>query len=211
MRDILSLNIVLIPPTKIIELSINLSQLISKKTDCLFILDNENFFPHITLYQLIIPAKNLQPLIKTLEDLSLMIDPLELKFTAIKSANGFVAAYFSLSEELLKVDKLVVEKCNPLREGYKVSDYWSEQYKNYPLSKAELEKMKKYGYFLIQDLLDPHITLTRIKNPQIDSEITSSLNWQDVKFKVAELGLYILGENGTCNKLIKKFDLGVQD
>src|SRR3989344_3393213 len=210
-KDLLSLNIVLIPPKEVCAMAIAASQLISRKTPCFFALNNSNFFPHLTLYQIVIPAKNLNLLKSQLESILKKVQPAKFTITDIKAANRFIFASFDLNNEIKKTEDLVVDSLNSLREGNTVSEYWSKQYLNANFSDKEEENIKKYGYFLVKDSFDPHITITRVKNFNEAETMIKLIEWSVAEFTSSAIGIYILGDNGTCVKFIDQLALGRKD
>ena len=71
----------------------------------------------------------------------------------------------------------------------------------------KLENLQKYGYPAIGDLFRPHITLTRLEehNPKVLDLLPQDISTFSGVFD--RLGLFEMGENGTCIRKIAEFPL----
>ncbi len=78
-------NIAVRPPEEVIEEAIKISNEISKEAEPFFILDDDTFFPHITIYSPEYPAKNLDKVLETVEKIQYH-DPAKASSHQIKSS-----------------------------------------------------------------------------------------------------------------------------
>ncbi|MDO8579371.1 MAG: DUF1045 domain-containing protein, partial [bacterium] len=99
----------------------------------------------------------------------------------------------------------IVSVLNPLREG-RIRDKYKEYHMEF--NSEELENIEKYGYPGAMDLYNPHLTITRLKDENKAKEILSTIEWDISGFTVNKIGVYKMGEHGTCRELIKEFNLG---
>lgn len=204
-----ALNIVFMPPLEVFDFSISQCAEIARDNKVNFNLDGIRNFPHATIYQLNIPIKNLEDLIKVLGEVTHDILPQDLKFTQYEVHNGYIGASFLPTDSIRQVQKKIVEASTPLREGLSVLDPDGEEAKNF--SDEQKDKIREFGFENLFEFYNPHITITCMKDAEKAEEVAQTLKWQFGEFKSTLIGLYERGEYGTCNKLIKEFKLAVGD
>jgi hypothetical protein len=147
----------------------------------------------------------LEKVIETTEKLSKEFSPVELEFKnlrADRAFSGYVVASFENSDEVKDIHEKIIHTLNPLREG-------NVREKDRTASGMGEENFKKYGYPMVMDLYDPHVTITKLKDETNAEKIVSELDWKIAKFKVDTIMVCAMGEHGTCRKIIKEFKLGV--
>jgi 2'-5' RNA ligase len=71
----------------------------------------------------------------------------------------------------------------------------------------KLENLQKYGYPAVGKLFRPHITLTRLKehNPKVLEVLPPKVD--TFSGILDSIGLFEMGENGTCIRKIAQFPL----
>lgn len=200
-----ALNIVFIPPKEVADYSVSLCQEVAKNFKVNFNLDGSNNFPHITIYQLIIPDKNLKELIRRLDQIAKNLRPQFFEFTDFEVHFGFLGASFKLTDSIKTAQKKVVEGVTDLREGKKVLEVNDPRVESWPKSHKQI--VARYGFDNLFDFYNPHITITRLVDLDRAKKLTGKLNWPFGEFDSNSIGLYSLGEFGTCNKLIREFKL----
>ena len=198
------LNTVFIPPEEVSEKAIELSKVIGNQADTYFILDGINFYPHITIYPPEYPEENISKVLEVVEKTSGSLNSLKFKFKNIDSGQGYLGVAFEHSEEIQQTHEKIVSALNPLREG-RVRDKYVEYYMEF--NSGQLQNIEKYGYPGAMDLYNPHLTITRLKDENEAKEILSTIKWDILEFMVNKIGVYKMGEHGTCRELVKEFNL----
>lgn len=198
------LNIVFIPPKEIADYAAGLCLKIKEGSEISFLLDGINNFPHITIYQLVVPENNMERLVGKLDKITQNSNPQTFIFTDFQEHSGFLGAGFTPTDSIKAVQKEVVDSISDLREGNIVSlddpnllDK-PDQYK---------QIITEFGFDNLFDFYNPHITITRLPDFEKARKLAKQLTWPFSEFESSSIGLYSLGEFGTCNKLIKEFKL----
>ena len=206
--NFIRLNTAFIPPKEVSEEVIELSKVIGNQADAYFVLDGINFYPHITIYPPEYPEKNVPRVLEVIEGLVSLIRPrfnsIAFKFTKTKLGQGYFGLVFEHSVEIQRVHEEIVQALNPLREG-RIRDKYVEYHMEF--NSRQLQNIEKYGYPGAMDLYNPHLTITRLKDEDRFKEILSTVKWDISEFTVDKIGVYKMGEHGTCRELIKGFNL----
>lgn len=132
------------------------------------------------------------------------------KLQIIKEGDSYgVIVSFRKSKEIDKLHRLIIKKLNPLREGHIREIYKDPDYiKRFSKGKRSLIKkiLFEVGYPRALDAYDPHISITRFGSPIWRKDIElPRFNFRRMWIK--EIGIFTMGEYGTCRKLIHKFTL----
>lgn len=199
-----SINIVLLPSKEVSKKSIKISKDI-KRSGGIFVLDDKNFFTHISIYMLEVPIKNISKIKTALKNLTENTKPLKIIATNYrKNPTGYIDIEYKKSKNILDLQKEIIEIINPYRENI-----LREQDKNRlaSLPTPQQKILKKYGYRSIGKYFSPHITFSRIKKLENLENILLKEDMNEFSFEAKEIGLFELGENGTCVKPIKIFKL----
>ena len=114
---------------------------------------------------------------------------------------GFVS-----SPEIKRLHERIVKILNPLREGHLKGKYEAPAYRM-KLSQEKKENIAKYGYPGAMTLYHPHLSIIRLEEEFSAEKVAETIKWNAVEFIVDKLVVYTMGENGTCNKLVREFAL----
>ena len=184
---------------------LNLSnRLIANKFPVEFVLDGKTHYPHLTLYQLEIPDKNLFIAKKRLSDI----------FKSTISANfdhyfggshGFLSWDCSKNKGLFELHKAVIKNLNPLREDLVLP---AKKLKYNFLTKQDYLQIEKFGSSGCFEYFRPHITIARFKHGNSFKKALQILPRRKsliVNFKKAALGR--LSIHGTVTEIIEEFNL----
>lgn len=201
----LQLNIAFRIPEEVAKIAMNLSEEIAQKEDAYFVLDGVEYFPHATNYAVEFPAKNLDKIIKAVEQLSLEFLPFEVSTTMNIADQGWIGVYFEYSNIIRKMHSAFVKNLNPLREN-RIRDKFESDDRFSP--EDERENIAKFGHPWVMELYEPHLTITKLKDEAAAEKVAREMIWPIKKFKVDTVGIFIGGEHGTCRKLIREFRLG---
>lgn len=200
------INIVFKLPDEIAESVAKISQEIAEKNEAVFVIDNKNFFPHITIYSPEYPVNNLEKILSNVEELSKKLLATKFLFEKIITNQGYIGMEFDCSEEIKKIHEAIVEKLNVFREGH-VRKKYIDSY-GMEFSQEKKENIQKYGYPNSMNFYNSHMTIIRLKDSEKAKKIAEEISWPIKEFMVEKLGAYRMGENGTCTELIKEFKLG---
>ncbi len=198
----IKLNVAFRPPKEIREKAISLSRKISKSYKTFFILDDNKFFPHITIYSVDYPMVNYENVLKEVEKISLKSSKIIFKLKEIDHFYGYIGIVSQLTPEIKKLHKNIIKQLNYLREGHIRDKYLQGNY-----SAKQKKNIKQYGSPEVINLYNPHLTITRLKNSQQTKEAIKNIKWEDRKFIIDKIAIYLSSGHGTCIKLIKEFNL----
>lgn len=204
--NFIRINIAFILPAGVAESVAKLSRKISEKEDVHFVIDNKNFFPHITIYSPDYPKQDSDKVFDIIEELSKNLSSIKFKTKKILANQGFLGIEFDYSKEMKYIHESIVRALNPLRGGHILKKYIDAYDMNF--SEDKKINIQKYGYPNSMNFYHPHMTITRLKNEKDAEKIISKMQWPVEEFVVDKIGAYKMGENGTCVELIKEFNLG---
>ena len=191
----LAIDIVLLPPEEIMDLSLEINKRAVEEGNDLVKLDKENCLPHITLCMGAIDEKDLPEIIEILNQIKNQFSKLKLKIIAI---NGEHAAFdIEKSEELQKLHETIMKKVQP----YLIANPTIEMcYSPPPVAERTLFWLKDYRERTSYENYYPHITLAKdsIEGKQINLEFTA-----------CRLALCHLGNYCTCRKILFSTELNL--
>ena len=165
-------------------------------------MDDKNFYPHITLYMLELPTKNINRVKELLAGIASKVKPIVMTMIAMdQSKTGYIGARFGVTDELRELQRNIVSAINPLREGL---TYHS---KDYPYSVKESENLATYGYDGVFEAFKPHLNFTLLTEDKREANIKVDVPFGDFSFMAQSIGFFILGDNYTCHKLISESKL----
>ena len=169
-------------------------------------LDGKNYFPHISIYPPEFPEQGLDKIISEVIKISKSVKPFKLTFKDILYEEGFLGINFKNDKKVKELHLMVLESINPLRE-----DLMRDKYKDKKFLGKQTKIAKgyiiKYGYPRVLDLYIPHLTLIRFDSLKSSDEVISKIKWDKNEIEVSKLGIFEMGDNGTCIKLIKEIFL----
>jgi hypothetical protein len=201
----LPLNIAIVPRQDISNQAIDLSHSI-ESWGTYFTLSENSPIPHISIYKAEFPIPNISEIerrmrnyVKNLKRFS--IEPVAEVYR--KEDRDFVEVQYVPSISLSRLQTDIVKLLNPLRDGLiriKDKDRLEQ------LSKEEQENLQNWGDRTVSSQFRPHLTLSRLKDP--NSMSPSNLPQKDFSFEVNKIGIFELGDHGTCIKQIGVYRVG---
>lgn len=196
-------NVVLLPDAELAESAIRCSADL-QDLGVHFALAVGAFYPHVTVYMLQLRSNDLDSVQHLLEGITNGTPKFELEAARYWQAQQFFDVEYTKTQQVSQLQDEVVAALNPVRDGMCQKDVAR-------MAEAEgqrLENYKLYGWDCIGELYRPHMTITRFTDEQ---DITK-LNLPDVanfSGSFSKLGLFEMGDNGTCVRKIAEFQLGV--
>lgn len=202
-----SLNIAILPSPGVRDLAITLSQKVAQNFQTEFVLDEQKFMPHITVYQAHFPVNNIEKIKDVLDQIAHSTAPFGVTLGEFSiSHDTFLFWNAQVSENLRRLHDQIVENNNHLREGLILPVLATVT----GLTEDDKVDMQNYGSLLIGSRFRPHITITRLSDQKDEENVMKSLRKFNYKaiFEVNELILGYLGPNGTVNGIIETFKFG---
>lgn len=201
----LDLNVVIFPDESIQQYSISLSGKIRENFKTNFVLNKSNILPHITLYQAGFPSKNFDEIKNNLESICQDIKPFDLAIGSVSEFMCFIFLNVSKTTDLANIQGKIVKNLNFLREGVIIEDF-KGMLEDKNLSVDIRQNIKAFGSPLIGKSFIPHITLTKIANPQDAKSLPSLFKTEKKSFKAKSIALTNVSAYGTVSEIYKEFE-----
>jgi len=181
--------------------AIHLSEDLSKKGETFFVLDDKDFIPHITVFQGQIPEEYKDHLLRGFDTLGGCFVGGDLSYTKVSTVKGFVGLSVDQPQWLKDLHRqalvLIASECEiqPQEKFLPGGEEFDE---------GLLPNVEKYGSPFAGDAYDPHVTLTRFKKEDVVEKNIKALKVPNTKLTIKKIGLYEMGDHGTCRKVIKE-------
>lgn len=194
------------PSSELATKTIEASKL-TKQYESFFTLEDGKFYPHMSLYMFQLNEGDISRVEEVLANIAKDTATVSARATTYRLGEGFGVGYvdpeYEITDELSSLQHRVKEAVNPIRAGMRESDVKKMQ----DAEGLKLVNLQKYGYPAVGDLFRPHITLTRLKehNPKVLELLPQDVSTFSGVFD--RLGLFEMGENGTCIRKIVEFTL----
>ena len=194
-------DVVLVPESSLARKAIELSGELKAK-GVYFTLDGKTFFPHISFYMLQLNKAGLDKAIELLSDMVSDMTTVRVIADKYHYEANYVDVEYVKTKELELLQAKIIEKLNPIRDGLREKD--KER-----LASAVGEtkfNLENYGYRSIGGIFYPHLTFARFTSSQED--VLRSLPLKDRFSGIFDkLGVYEMGDNGTCVREVKTWNL----
>lgn len=199
-----SLNIAVIPDGRVRERAIGMSQIIRDNFQSEFVLNQFNKIPHISIYQGMFPAKNIDKIKDAVRSVSQKTGRIYFSMDGFSVDYGtFLFWNSEKTQEHIDIQMKFIEKINPLREGLVPSVL--ETLLDIP--EEEKRNIKLYGYPAVGERFRPHVTITRAKNPDDARKMLNFLGELKYSFEAKSIILGYSGEHGTVQRIEDEFPL----
>jgi 2'-5' RNA ligase len=207
MDQYIQLNFAIIPSTEMaleaIEMSRSLSQIGAQD----FALDGVSYIPHITLFAAEYPLKNEALIYERASATAQSIRRFECKFSGVSFSGEYLFIDFDRTDELYNLHLSALENLHPLREGHLREKYRIQlEDKNFAES-VQGKLLAEFGSSLVKCFYHPHLTLTTFKENSKAEAAAKIIHWRNNRIEITEVGLFTMGEKGTCRTLHSKFPL----
>lgn len=199
-------DIVLLPSDKQSALAIQASQRLAEQGS-IFTLDNQNFYAHSSLYMFQMDINTQDSCINALQEIANRVQTQQLEqigydYQDSGFGKGYVDIAYARNVEADSLQAVVVDTFNSLRSGMRESD----KLKMADATGLKLKNLQTYGYPAIGELFRPHITLTRFPL-ETDPDLTVLDPPELFDGEFTRIGLFEMGQNGTCIRKIAEFNL----
>lgn len=194
-------DVVILPNDELANKAISASQKLAPLGG-LFTLEIGKYFPHASLYMLQLKEDDLENVKSLLAEIASKTSILNLKASNYEQKEAYVDVEYARNEQTDSLQQQVVATLNPIRDGMREKD----KARMLEATGLALENFQNYGYKYVGELFRPHITFTRFGNEQPTAqELLPELATFNGTF--TKLGLFEMGDNGTCVRKIAEFDL----
>jgi len=202
--DSIPCNIVLLPNSDIAQKVTTVSQQLAP-LGSLFTLRDGEYFPHASLYMTQLKVADLNTVKERLAVIAEQSSVLDLRCMRYYQAHGYIDVEYERPAALADMQMAVVNAINPIRDGMREND----KARMLTETGKVRESLEKYGYRGVGELFRPHVTLTRFAN-EAAIDLSSAPLPQSESFsgQFTRLGLFEMGDNGTCVRKIAEFELG---
>lgn len=168
----------------------------------LFTLEIGKYFPHASLFMLQLKEDDIEIVKSLLAEIASKTDKLNLKASNFDQAHAFIDVEYARNEQIDALQQQVIAALNTVRDGMREKD----KARMLEATDLALENFQNYGYKNVGELFRPHITFTRFNEEQPTAEsLLPKISIFDGSF--TKLGLFEMGNNGTCVRKIAEFDL----
>ena len=201
MNDSISCDVVILPEPLLANRAISASQKL-QQFDGYYTLEDGVCFPHTSLYMLELKVEDIPRVEELLSNITKAFPPFQLEAYRYDHTMGFIDAEYRRLPELDSLQEKIVTALNPIRNGMRAKD-------RERMAVAEgvaLKNFQDYGYKNIGELFRPHMSLTRLKEAN-DSALQTLEDAVEFGGTFLRLGLFEMGDNGTCVREIKTFGL----
>jgi len=192
----IAIDIVLLPPDNIMDLSVKINSEMIKRFEPEQVLNKETCIPHATILMGVVDEQNLGEVKSILEEISKKFSALNL--TIVKDYDsgrpngdrGSTCFEIEKTEELMRLQEEIVEKCKPFLSY----DGTVEMLFNPPeVNKLSLHWVNGFLQNSVGESYTPHITLGLGDVEGVDYPI---------KFRASRLAVCHLGNFCTCRKIL---------
>ncbi|HEY0010565.1 MAG TPA: DUF1045 domain-containing protein, partial [Candidatus Paceibacterota bacterium] len=158
--------------------------------------------PHLSLYMLQLKADGLAEAVERLSLIAARTPQVTALAGHYHYSHDYLAIEYAKSDALIAVQEEVISALNPLRNGLREND----TVRLATVRGEERSNILEYGYRSVGSLFKPHLTFTRFMGDQ--KTILDSLPPKET-FNGAydALGIYEMGEHGTCMRLVTSWTL----
>lgn len=194
-------DVVILPNNELAEKAMAASQRLAP-LGSLFTLEIGKYFPRASLFMLQLKEDDIEIVKSLLAEIASKTDKLNLKASNFDQAHAFIDVEYARNEQIDALHQQVIAALNTVRDGMREKD----KARMLGATDLALENFQNYGYKNVGELFRPHITFTRFNEEQPTAEsLLPKISIFDGSF--TKLGLFEMGNNGTCVRKIAEFDL----
>lgn len=195
-------NIVLLPNPELAQRAIAFSRQLAEY-DTVSTLSAGGPVPHASLYMTQLKTADMERVKEILAGIAARTPLLNLTANGYWLEIRYVDVDYKRTTELADLQMEVIGAINPIRDGMREKD------------KARLletegiarENLEKYGYRGVGELFRPHMTLTRFASEELALDAIEKPDAQTFAGAFDRIGLFEMGDNGTCVRRIAEFHL----
>ncbi|HEY5667847.1 MAG TPA: DUF1045 domain-containing protein [Candidatus Saccharimonadales bacterium] len=194
-------DIVLLPASDLAQKALAISRELQQYGG-LFSLNDNGPFPHASLYMTQLNEADLDKVKALLADIAAKTPVQHLIATGYYQEERYIDPNYDRTPDLARLQMTVIDAVNPIREGLRSKD----QARLATTTGIAHDNLEKYGYRGVGELFRPHITLTRFAD-EITLDVSLLPPASTFSGDFVALGLFEMGDNGTCIREIARFEL----
>lgn len=195
-------NIAIIPPEGIAKQAMMMSEHISTE-GTYFVLDGTSLYPHISLYHVVLDDEHLSEIVQAVTDAVSSIQSFPLKSGPYRAvADEWIDVSYEREEGIMVLHEVVIGAVASRRAGKELEMNRADWE---TLDVVARQNLERCGWTDAFEHYAPHLTFARLRSQ--DASILTRLPIMDYSFSVQAIGLYELGDHGTCTKLLHTFSL----
>jgi len=195
-------DIVMIPDADATNEAILLSEKLGGN-ETYFTLKEGEYYPHASLYMVQLDMNRIDEIKKVLSVVAANSSKITLSPKDYHQEWGYIDVEYGREVNSDKLQMDVVHALNPIRDGLRQKDI-----DRLPEAVGiERENILTYGYRSVGEKFAPHITITRFTDRK-DIDLVTLPDVSTFKATFSKVGIFEMGENGTCIKKIAEFNLG---
>lgn len=192
----------MIPDASVTEKVISLSELLSAN-ETYFTLKEGEYYPHASLYMVQLDMDKIDEIKDLLSNVASNTSTVALSPKEYHQQWGYVDVEYNKEPISSTLQMDIIHALNPIRDGLRQKD-------KDRLAEAvgkERENIETYGYRSVGEMFAPHITITRFTDRK-DIDLTTLPDISNLPATFSKIGIFEMGENGTCVRKIAEFNLG---
>ncbi|HSX28339.1 MAG TPA: hypothetical protein VLF60_02720 [Candidatus Saccharimonadales bacterium] len=210
MNELPVYDVVLLPPAAVRDASIAVSRQL-KPLGTEFTLQADHLYPHLSLYMLNILSGQLQETFSRLQGIARQTRPLQLQASHYghNFTEGMFEVFYHKTSEIIALQERVIAGLNPLRHGLRTKDPVGHTLADWlpQTTGVAHHNLETYGYDEVGELFKPHITFTRFVTRTTQVELATLPALSQFHSIYTQLGLFEMGEHGTCTRPVAVFEL----
>lgn len=186
------------------------SRLLGEKWGSWFVLNERRFPPHVTMWIAYVPSRNIRLIKEAAAAVLRSVQPFGVDVCDAKmESSGYVSLEVELTESLRTIHSLLLERLNPLREGYLAEKYVQRMDS---FSSEQQRSLRLYGTRAAGELFRPHVTVGAIGAEVVvvaREQLTERLrDLAQTSFTAREITLFRQGEEGKSIEVLGRYALG---
>jgi hypothetical protein len=175
------------------------------------VLDDATLFGHLSMYMGSFEPDAVPAAVAVLTDLAAGTPPLELTAERYLQdvEQGMIEVAYRPTPAVCGLQERIVAGFNPLRSGLRYADPVGRVLGEWlPSTAGETRaNLDRYGYDEIGGLFRPHITFTRFRRRDLRIDLGTLPPAGGFSGMFGRLGLYEMGQHGTCTRRVGEVDL----
>lgn len=198
-------DIVVLPNKELASRTIALSEQLQTYGTFYTLKDGE-YYPHASLYMTQLKVADLDKVQAILTDIVASTPVLNLTSTRYGQKEGYIDVDYDRSDTLDRLQMDVITAINPIRDDMREKD----KVRILTAIGKVRDNLEEYGYRGVGELFRPHMTLSRFADVQMSIDTNKLPAPSEFSGQFVKLGLFEMGDNGTCVRKIAECNLGKQ-
>ena len=196
-------DVVILPSPRVRDYVIKLSREIRKRSRTRFVLGQQKFLPHISLYHVPVKSKDLLKFRTALSSILTRVKLGTLSTTALKRQEGdsiWASINIRKASWLKKLHSAILKGAVKfLDKDFRAAKTWGSHYG----SSRQHWNLKRYGSPNVGPLYRPHITVTSLRDERVRGQaFFKFIKFKRQSFRVNSISVCQLGAHHTCHRIL---------